>query len=258
MNVLGFSRSAEILGSRRIRRAIFERRSSLPVSAACVIANGVRETLATLVAESVAVRLIEPAIPGDDAWCAIGAGARLYGVRGPLADAAFVLRPADALALAAAVFGETPGDTRELSVLENEVVCRALGALSPCLASVCGRETSRVERLPDICGYATYFEVIVERPVSLRLGVALSREPISRASGHIRIEDLLDVAIEVGIEFARGAISAAAFMDLQPGITVPLQTKVGERALLTASGSILARGDCGALSEHHAMIVRGI
>ncbi len=252
---LVFERNAQLLDGRRVRRGIFRRRSCLPVSAACVVANGVRETLATLLCAPVSLRLLEPSIPTAPAWAAICAGAQVYGVCGPVADAAFVLRPGDALALAASAFGEGPGDARSLSPLESEVVVRALRAISGSLSAVCGREISVLERILDISDYVTYFELLVERPVSLRLGVALSRDPSPRASQTLTIADLLDVQIEVSAEFARGQLSGGAFLDLRSGTDVPMKTRVGEKGLLKAGATVLAHGQCGALGERNALIV---
>ncbi len=255
MMVLGFEREAEIANRKRVRRGVFERRSSLPVTAACVVANGVRETLCALLATPVSLRLLEPVIPDPQAWNAIGAGALLFSVRGPVADGAFVLRPRDALALAAAAFAEAPGDERDLSPLENEVVTRALRAIAGSLAPICGREISTVERILDIRGYATYFELLVERPIALRLGIALSHDPSPRGAGTLRIDDLLDVQIEVAVEFARGNMDGAAFLDLRPGANVPMMTRMGEPGSLKAGGITLARGECGALGERSAVVI---
>lgn len=255
LTVLGFERESERIDGKRVRRAIFERRSGLPVSAACVVANGVRETLAALLAAPVSVRLLEPSIPDPQAWNAICAGAQLFGVRGPLCDAAFVLRPQDALALAACAFGEEADSPRPLSAVEQEVLVRALRGVAGSLAPVCGRDVSPLERILDIRGYVTYFELLVERPVRARLGVALSRDPATRGSATLRIDDLLDVEIEVSVEFARGMLPAAAFLDLRPGTNVPMMTRMGEPGRLLAGGTVLARGECGAMSERSAMIV---
>lgn len=253
--VLGFDRQTQIVDGRRLRRFRFEPRSSLPVSAACVVANGVRETLGALLATPVSLRLLEPVIPDPRGWDVIGAGALVFGVHGPVADGAFVLRPRDALALAAAAFGEAPGDERALSPLENEVVLRAMRSVAGSLAAVCGREVSALERILDIRGYATYFELLVERPIAFRLGVALSRDPRPRGAGTLRIEDLLDVKIEVAAEFAQGIMDGGAFLGLRPGATVPMKTRVGEPGSLKARGITLARGECGALGERNAIVI---
>ncbi len=258
MTVLGFARESTIVCGRRVRRSRFERRSSLPVSAACVLANGVRETLGTLLATPVSVRLLEPVIPDGQAWHVICSGAQLFGVRGPACDGAFVLRPQDALALASSAFGEEAGAPRSLSALEQEVLFRALRGLAGCLAPVCGREISALERILDIRGYTTYFELLLESPVSARIGVALSRELPARAAATLGVEDLLDVRIETRVEFARAALPAAAFLDLRPGCNVPMTTRIGEPALLKAGGAVLARGESGALGERNALIVTSV
>jgi flagellar motor switch/type III secretory pathway protein FliN len=256
MNMLAFEREATMENGRRIRRVKFERRSALPVSAACVVANGVRETLGAVLAAPVSLRLLEPLIPDAQGWHAICAQARMYAVRGNVADAAFILRPRDALALAAAAFGETPGDLRALSPVEQEVTLRALRAVGASQAPVCGREMSALEPILDINGYVTYFELLMEQPVPMRLGVALSRDPAQRGAGTLRAADLLDVEIELSVEFARGTMSAARFLGLGSGENVPMNTKVGEPALLKTAGTVLARGECGALGERSVMIVK--
>ncbi len=245
MTVLGFERQSETIAGRRIRRARFERRSTLPVSAACLVANGVRETLGALLATPVSLRLLEPAIPDPAAWRAICDGAQLYTARGSNCDAAFVLRPRDAVALAGTAFGEEPNDSRQLSAVEQEVLVRMLQGLATCLAPVCGRDLQPLERILDINGFTTYFELLLERPASARIGVALSRDPVSRGAGNLRIEDLLQVEIEVSVQFASGALPAAAFLDLRPGTDVPMKTRVGEPGLLKLGGAVLARGECG-------------
>lgn len=256
MMTLSFERGAEIVRGHRVRRSCFERRSTLPVSAACVVANGVRETLSTLLATPVSLRLFEPVIPDKAAWAAIAGRAKLYRVRGSLSEAVFVLRPADALALAAAAFGESVAQARALSPLENEVLLRAVRALSGSLSAVCGRDTAAVEPILDMAGYVTYFEMLVERPVPARIGVALSRDPVTKASATLRIEDLLDVEIELSAQFAAGELPAAAILNLRPGMLVPMMTKIGTPGLLKAGGTIFANGECGTLKERNALIVR--
>ncbi|MBV8490591.1 MAG: hypothetical protein JO199_08680, partial [Candidatus Eremiobacteraeota bacterium] len=106
MRSLAFERTGARVGGRTIRRARFERRSMLPVGAACLVAASVRESLASAWGRATVVRLFEPAIPSPSAWEAIASGAAIYRVRGDACDAAIVLRPPDAAALAAAAFGE--------------------------------------------------------------------------------------------------------------------------------------------------------
>jgi flagellar motor switch/type III secretory pathway protein FliN len=255
---LAFARNAEIVQGRRVRRSCFERRSALPLSAACVVANGVRETLSALIASTVSLRLFEPVIPDPGAWLAIAADAQIYRVRGSVADAAFILRPGDALALATAAFGETSAETRPLSPLEKEVLARAVRALTGSLAPVCGRDPAQPEPILDISGYSTYFELLVERPMKARIGVALSRDPVVKAAATLTPEHLLDVEIELSAQFAAGTIPAAAFLDLRPGSLVPMKTKIGMPGLLAAGSTVLARGECGTLRERNALIVSAV
>jgi flagellar motor switch/type III secretory pathway protein FliN len=244
--------------AKTIRPIKFARRSALPVSAACVVANGVRETLSALLATPVSLRLLEPVIPDPSAWSAICAGAQFFGVRGSVCDAAFVLRPKDAVSLATAAFGEDAAAVRRLSAVEQEVVIRALRGIAGSLAPVCGRDVSPLERILDVRGYVTYFELLAERPVAMRIGVALSRDPASRGAAVLGLEDLSTVEVEVSAEFARGTLTAAAFLDLRPGSIVPMKTRVGEPGLLKIGGAVIARGECGALGDRNAVVVTAV
>ncbi|MGZ3561562.1 MAG: FliM/FliN family flagellar motor C-terminal domain-containing protein [Vulcanimicrobiaceae bacterium] len=257
MMVMGFARSSERIEGRRVRRAIFEPRSSLPVTAACVVANGVRERLGALLGTPVSLRLLEPRLPDERAWHAIAADALIFRARGTIADAAFVLRPLDALAIAAAAFGELPGDPRPLSPVEERVVTRAVAALTSTLGPVCGmRDGTAVERLSELRGYTTYFELLLERPAAARIGVALSRDPVPEGHGSLCPQDLLDIQVEVSAEFARGRVDAAALLALHPGAEVPMTTKVGAAGLLKVAGTIVAHGECGSVGGRYAMVVR--
>lgn len=241
--------------NRRVREMRFETRSSLPLSAACLVANAVRETLGAVLGSAASVSLIEPVVPDVPTWEALATGAQLWRVRGTAGEAAFVLREDDALALAAAAFGEEPGGPRKLSPVESEVLARAVRALSAALAPVCGRELSPPERIFDIRGYAAYFELLVEQPAWFRIGIALAQDPRPAPGAALRIEDLLDVEIELRAEFASGTLDAAAFLALGTGAEVPMKTRTGEPGRLLAGSTVFARGRCGARGERAAMLV---
>ena len=258
MIVLGFERNCEIVEGKRVRRMRFERRSLLPVSAACVVANGVRETLSSLFAVPVVLRLLEPVIPDGNGWSAISDGAQIFRARGPACDAAFILRRDDALALAASAFGEEQVAPRALSPVEGQVLYRILRALAGSLPHVCGRETGPLERILDVNGYVTYFELLLERPLPARIGVALSRDPTLRGAATLRIEDLREVEIALTVEFARGEIGADAFLGLRPGANVPMKTRIGESGRLKLGGAVLAAVECGAVGERTAIRVTAV
>ncbi|MBC5816668.1 MAG: FliM/FliN family flagellar motor switch protein [Candidatus Eremiobacteraeota bacterium] len=253
---LTFENAVERYEGRRIRGARFTRRSSLPVSAACVVASGVRETLCAQLGARVNVRLLEPVVPDPAAWELITADAMMFRVRAPLSDAALILRRDDALGLVGAVFGERPEKSRPLSPIEDEVLARVLRSLAATLSPVCGApEKLSIDRTTERTGFVTYFELLLDGAIEVRIGVALTRDP--QPAGHmcLRIEDLLDVELELTAEFATGDMEAAELLLLQPNTTLRMKTKVGAPAVLKLAGRIVARGECGALGGQSAFAV---
>lgn len=255
MMCLAFEAHGETVAGRNIRRARFRPRSGMPVSAACVIANAVRESLGAALATPVSLRLLAPVLPSPQAWRAICGGALIYRARGSLAEAAFVLRAEDARALASAAFGETETHARDLSRVERELLDRLVRLLGGALSHACGRVAAPPERILDIPGYTTYFELLLERPVRARLGVALSKEPAAQGGPGLRPEDLSGVELEVRVELGHGLLPAGAFLDLRPGVIVPMMTKIGEPGVLLTDGTRLARGECGSRGQRSAFAV---
>jgi hypothetical protein len=247
---------------KRVRRAVLEERSCLPTSAACVVANGVRESLTSLIGAPIAVRLFEPAIPSPGAWGAIVRDAALYRVRGSLADAAVVLRALEACALAAAVFGESPSEPparRELSPLENEVVERVVKAIAANLGAVCGaRDTLTVERVAAISTFVTYFELLIEAPVAARIGIALSREPSAEPRGGLELAHLGNLRVSASVRLDLGEIAAGAFVRLRPGSLVPLTSADLARGVLGLHGRDLARGGAGMSEGRYAFLAEAV
>ena len=255
MMQLCFEARAESAGGRSVRRARFRPRSQMPLSVACVIANAVRESLGAALATPVSLRLLAPVLPSAAAWQTICAGAFFFRSRGPLADAAYVMREDDARAIAAAAFGEPEPQVRDLSRIERELIERLARSLGGALAHACGRDLSPPERILDISGYTTYFELLVERPVRARLGVAISRERAEQGGPTLQPADLLGVELEVRVELGHGALPAGAVLDLRPGTVVPMMTKIGEPGVLLTDGTRLARGECGSRGRRSAFAV---
>ncbi len=256
MNVLTFEPGASIVGGRRVRRARFEARSLFSVSAACLVANAMRETLSSAYASTASVRLLEPRIPDPRAWETICTGASLFTVRGHVADAAIVLRPQDAQALVAAAFGErAPGDGT-LSGIEREVLARAVRAIATCLSPVCGAgDPLAVDPGAALGEYATYFEILLERPVEARIGVALAREPSALTHGNLRFDDIGDIEIELCASIALGDIPAARLLTLACGDHIAARSEVSEHATLNVAGAALGRGTCGVRGSQYAFII---
>jgi flagellar motor switch protein FliM len=244
---------------KRVRRARFEARSALPISAACVVANGVRETLASLLGRPVLIKLFEPSIPSPAAWQAILREARLYRVRGNVADAAVVLRATDATALAAALFGEphtAAAADRTLSPFESDILDRMVNAIAGNLTAVCGpREGRPVERVATLDGFVTYFELLIEEPAAARIGIALSRDPSPEGRGSLNVGHLAAVGVTTRASLDLGRVQGAAVARLSVGAMVALEPAALHRCSLTAHGRRLAAGRCGVRNGRYAFQV---
>ncbi len=243
---------------KRVRHVRFDRRSFLPISAACVVANGIRETLSSLLGVPAAMRLCEPSIPPPNAWRAIAQGALLYRIYGTVADAALILRAGDAVALAASLFGEAACDTcdRALSPIEGDVLDRTVDALAGNLGAVCGsREGRGPERVADIAGFVTYFELLLEEPVAARIGVALSRDPAPEPRNRIEVAHLAGVRVSAVASLELGTIEAGAVRALAIGSIVPVDDARFDRCTLHVHGRRVAHGDCGVRNGHRALSV---
>ncbi|MGA8099035.1 MAG: hypothetical protein WB810_10280 [Candidatus Cybelea sp.] len=245
-------------GAKRLRQVRFEPRSSLPIGAACVVANGVRETLSSLLGAAVALRLLAPSIPTPQAWPIVLREALLYRLRGNVADAAIVLRTPDAIALAAALFGESrvaAGD-RALSPIECDLLDRAVNAVAGNLAVVCGTPEGRfVERVAEIRGFVTYFELAIEEPVAARIGIALSRDPSPEARGSFEAGHLAAVRLTAVASIDLGKTEAAEVARLAAGAIVPINPSDLHRCALRVAGRSVARGSCGIRNGRFAFSV---
>jgi len=262
MKSLGFApasrhRSHE---GKRIRELRFERRSSLPASAACVVANGVRETLTALLGAPVLLRLFEPVIPDPIAWKAVARDAMLYRVRGSVADAAIVLRASDAIAFASAAFGEPAAPcARALSPIERDIVDRAANAIAANLTAVCGaRESHPIERIAAIDGFVSFFEMSIEQPVESRIGIALSRDPVPEPRGALDVAHLADVRVCVDAAVDLGDAQAAAVARITVGALLPIRADELRRCTVAAAGKRLAHGVCGVRNGRYAVATRPI
>lgn len=235
-----------------VRKAALEDRSLLPVSAACLVANGMRERLTTLCGTAVELRLLPPSLPHGSAWEAILRDARLYHVRGALCDAAIVLRPRDSEILAALLFGELRAELsgRTLSPLETEVARRAAGTLSPTLAAVCGEIQGDTQT--HCTSFATYFELQLVEPAELRIGIALSREPHVLAAPSLRLTELHDVALDGSVELRLEPSPAHAVAALAAG-DILVSTEAG--GVLRVNGLVVTHGACGVRNARYAMTI---
>ncbi len=234
-----------------VRLARFEERSLLPVSAACLVANAMRERLGTLCRADIDLRLWPPAIPQPAAWPVIFEGANVFVVRGSRSDAAVVLRPFDACALAGLLFGETAArsEAAALSRLETEITRRAVERLAPALASACGETRLDIASSLDA---VTYFELHVLSPVSCSIGIALAREPQSAVTTPLRAAALSACAVATHVEITLASVRAHDLARLKPGDLLEARDAT---ARLCANGRTCASGTCGVVRERYAFRV---
>ena len=241
--------------------AYFAERSLLPVAAACVVAGAVRERLSATFGSPVSLQVLEPRVPTSDAWNVIVRAALVFAVKGTVTDAAIVLRPQDALAIAAGVFGESVGhypSERQLSAMEREVLERTVAAVAGTLGAVCG--DMREPRPGDAAatsGFAAYFELAVEAPVQARIGIAVAREPESEPCATLVPSDLSAVPLTLSAGIEVGTLTAAAAAALAVGDVVPIIPPRALRGILRAGGRRLAAGVCGVLNGRYALEIEG-
>jgi len=243
---------------RAVRTPAFVRRSTLPVSAACLVANGVRERLSQSLAVELDVELMPPAIPGPPERRLLLTGATVVRVRGRLCDGFVIIRPADARRLAAIAFGETerPEDDA-LSEIERTTLERIAANLVPLCNSLCGtlgpvtRES--IERAA--CDVVTYFEVRTTGALRIAVGFALSADPPEEVSGTLELDDLAALELDGRVVVATGQLGVPAFSRIAVGATIALETPLGARGALRFGDVAFARVTCGVSSGRNVAVV---
>ena len=245
---------------RALRHARFERRSTLPLSAECVVANGVREQLVRLLALELEVELVEPVVPTAQERRVLLEGALVYRVRGRTCDAFVVVRPLDARRLVALAFREverSEGDA--LSEIERTTLERIVAALVPLCASLCGTLGPVTAQTPERAAgdIATYFEARTVAPPRVAVGFALTRDPVEEVGARLSLDDLAEIELCGSVAFGGGEIGVSAFSRLRAGTTLALETPLGAQGILRFGGVAFARGTCGARGERGAFLVGG-
>ena len=208
-----------------------------------------------LVARAVSVRLLEPVSPEPQVWQILTTGARLYHVDGALNDAVFVLQTADALALAQTVFNDKAQGREHLSRIEEEVLMRLIRSLAGTLSPICGK-TMGVKRLDDrMPDLITFFEILIEEPVPLRLGIAFARDTTAKPGPLIEPRRLLGVKLPLSACIEAEGITARDLLQLQPGSFVRLATGCEAKERLRLEGRTIAFGTCGVRGDKRAFSV---
>jgi flagellar motor switch/type III secretory pathway protein FliN len=243
---------------RSVRPALFALRSTLPLSAASVVANGAREQLSRLLARECDVEVVAPIVPGSDERRVLLDGALVRRVRGRRADAFVIVRPADAARLAALAFGEGERSRAlPLSELERETLERVLGALVPLCSALCGTLGPATPQSAEgaAADLATYFEVRTIAEPRIAIGFGLSLDPPEEVGPTLTLEDLADVELDLHVRFAAGSLAVPHFARLARGAVLALETQLGAASTLRAGGIALARGEAGASAGSCALRV---
>lgn len=240
------------MANREVRRAAFETRANVPISAAVLVANGVREYLAALLHTAVDLRLFEPCVPDASAWEAILRDAECFGFSGPLGDAALIFRRPDAQAVVAVAFGEEAlaSPLQPLSSIEREVLLRVARALAPALQPVCGsRDPALLGVAASATRYMAYVELAIETPFAARIGLALARDPLPPITGALERDGLAELPVELCIALELGVQTARELLDLDVGDILAWsgQTRV------EVEGQTLALGECGVRAGHYCL-----
>ncbi len=254
---LGFESPQLQSDGRIVRTPLFTPRSTLPLSAACLVANGVREALSRLLAMELDVDLIEPAIPGAQERRVLLDGAIVFRVRGRICDGFVIVRAADARRLVALAFGEADRSERDpLSEIERATLERIASGLVPLCNTLCGTLGPVTRESSDraACDMATYFEVRTTGSLRIAVGFALTRDPVEEVTDRVTLDDLADVELTGAVEFGRGNLGVPAFSRLATGATIVLETSLGDPGRLRFGDVAFGRGTCGVKNGRSAFV----
>lgn len=249
-------------GGGRVRRAHFARRPEIPIDAACVVANGAREALRTILGEGCALTLGEPVALGAAAWRTVVRDGFAFAVPGRSTDLIFVLGRADARTLLRAAFGEEPGsDAAAWSALEAGAIERIVARCATGSDALCSerRGETRAVDPDDLPPCAAYFDLRITAPIVLTIGVGVVRELSATPPARTLAPAVLErVALPVRVVLARVVLPAPQLLALGVGDLIPLECQVGDRSELNVAGQTLAAGRCGVVQGRAAFELRAL
>jgi flagellar motor switch/type III secretory pathway protein FliN len=243
-----------------VRRARFVPRSSIPLGAACLVANGLRETLRELLGERCELSIGEPAAIGPDAWDTLSREAHCFLTCGRQTDIVLVVPNRYARALVLCAFGEgEPQVAATLSALELEAVERIAARCAAAFDPLCAERRSASQRVDagSVPACVAYFDVRVHVPVPLEIGIGIVRElPDPGPTGAFPAAGLARVPVELRAEFASGIIDVATLLQLAPGDVVRLESQVDGATNLNIGGRLFARGTAGVAGGRYCCEIR--
>jgi flagellar motor switch/type III secretory pathway protein FliN len=246
--------------ARGVRRARFVPRASIPLGAACLVANGLRETLRELFGEHCELTIGEPAAIGPDAWNTLSREAHCFLTCGRQTDIVLVVPHGHARTLVLRAFGEgEPLGASTLSTLELHAVERIAARCAAAFDPLCAERRGASQRVDvrAVPACVAYFDVRVQLPVALEIGIGIVRElPDPGPTGAFSAAHLAHVPVEVRAEFARGTIDFATLLRLAPGDVVRLESQVDAATSLKIGGRAFASGTAGVAGGRYSCEVR--
>jgi flagellar motor switch/type III secretory pathway protein FliN len=243
---------------RALREIGFARRSGLPLSAACLVANGVREHFGRLLGRALETEVIAPVVPAAHLFRVLFQEAIIRRVRGRLCEAFIAVRPDDARRFIAVAFVEPERGPTALSQVERLTLDRLFAVLPPLCVPLCGDVRGVSAEIPERAAAEarTYFEVRIASGVDAALGFALTVDPLQESVPALALEDLQDLELECAVECARGTLGVDAAARLHEGMTLPFETLLEDAGTLRVGEALIARGTCGTRGGRAAFVVR--
>jgi len=242
-----------------VRRPRFVLRPNLPVEAACVVANGIREALRSLLGEACAVTIGDPVAIDAAAWRSLIRDACVFATPGRATDVVFVLAARDARRLVRAAFGEDGAGEDAASALEAGAIERIVARCATACDALCAERrgpTAAVDpaRAPRS---VAYFDVRVASPLTFVIGVGIARElPVPPPAGGLSPAALEALPVDVQVVLGRGSLPTPRLLQLRVGSVVKLGTKVDGEGELKVAGQRIAFGTCGVRNGRSAFEVR--
>jgi hypothetical protein len=245
-----------------VRHPRFVPRTTLPLGAACLVANGLRETLYELLGERCELTIGEPAAIAPAAWETLSRDAHCFLTRGRQTDIVLIVPNTHARTLVLRAFGEgEPLGPSVLSTLElhaiERIAARCSSAFDPLYAERSGASHPVGAGTVPLC--VAYFDVRIHAPIAIEIGIGIARElPDTGPAGRFPPALLAQVPVEVCAEFATGTMDIATLLGLEPGDVVALETQVGAPATLKIAGRRLASGVGGVRAGRYSFEVQTV
>ena len=254
--VLRFDGDGARVDGRRVRERSFTAVSSLPLSAVCLVGNGMREAVGVKLAAHAEVRILEPLLPSAAAMQLVLADALTFTVDGAAGELWLILRRSSVQRLLAAAFGERyVAERATFSPIEQRTLHRIVAEVAAVCAPLCGpvRGITATSDVARIAGCASYFEMVFTAPLDVVVGIALACDPPEPLGPRIAADAVDAMPLNLRVTAGTINLTLARLAALEIGDLLPMSKE--EDAHLIAGDTIIARGTCGVSRGHAAFLV---